>query len=164
MIRKFSRHIFEYNAIINFQEPLSSESQVVPFGQTDGRTDRHDNAHSRFSQFSERAKKTNAGFQNIFYCGGMRIQKKSFDKDSQINSGALYSGQYLPVCHRNGEKCTLTIEVIVSCQSSAHIYSRPHVTIPEGNNINTFNTAHPAVYVIYKFDVFHPVMYKTILK
>ena len=34
-----------------FHENPSSGSQVVPCGRTDGRTERHDEAISRFSQF-----------------------------------------------------------------------------------------------------------------
>jgi len=51
MKRKFSWHIFEKYAYIKFHENPFSGSQATPCGQTDGRTDRHDEANSRFSQF-----------------------------------------------------------------------------------------------------------------
>ena len=38
-----------------FHENPSSEIRGVPYGQKDGRTDGHDEAKSRFSQFCERA-------------------------------------------------------------------------------------------------------------
>jgi len=39
----------------NFHENPSSGSLVVPCRRTDGWTDRHDEANSRFSQFCEHA-------------------------------------------------------------------------------------------------------------
>jgi hypothetical protein len=49
-----SRQIFDKYSHIRFNENLSSGSRVVPCG----RTDRHDEANSRLSQFRERDKKT----------------------------------------------------------------------------------------------------------
>jgi len=45
--------VFFFEKLLNmkFQENPSSETRVVPCGQTD----RHDEANSRFSQFCERA-------------------------------------------------------------------------------------------------------------
>ena len=48
---EFSRQIFEKSSNINFDENRSNGSRVVPCG----RTDRHDEANSSFSQFCERA-------------------------------------------------------------------------------------------------------------
>jgi len=48
-----SGQTFEKYSNIEFNENLSSRSRVVPCG----RTDRHDEANSRFSQFCERALK-----------------------------------------------------------------------------------------------------------
>jgi len=48
---EFSRQIFENYSNIKFNENPSSGSWVVPFK----RTDRHDEANSRFQQFCERA-------------------------------------------------------------------------------------------------------------
>ena len=54
-----SRRIFEKSSNIKFDENLSNGSGVVPHGRTDWqadkRTDRHDEADSRLSQFCERA-------------------------------------------------------------------------------------------------------------
>jgi hypothetical protein len=50
---EFSRQIFEISSNIKFHENPSSGSRVVP----SGRTDRQDEANSRFSQFYERAQK-----------------------------------------------------------------------------------------------------------
>jgi len=50
---EFSRQVFEKKSNIKFHENPSSGSQVVPCG----RTDRHDEANSRFSQLCERAYK-----------------------------------------------------------------------------------------------------------
>jgi len=47
------RQIFEKSPNIKFHENPSSGSRVVPCG----RTDRHDEANSRFPQFYERAQK-----------------------------------------------------------------------------------------------------------
>ena len=47
--------VFRKILSIKYRENPSSGSQVVPCGYTDGRTDRHDEANSRFSQFCERA-------------------------------------------------------------------------------------------------------------
>jgi hypothetical protein len=54
---EFSRQIFEKNSQIwNFMKirPVGAELLHAE-GQTDGKTDRHDEVNSRFSQFSERA-------------------------------------------------------------------------------------------------------------
>ena len=45
---EFSAQIFEKYSDIKFYENPSSEGRVVPFGRTDGRIDRHDEANSRF--------------------------------------------------------------------------------------------------------------------
>jgi len=52
---EFSRQIFEKYLSIRFHENPSSGSQAVPFGQAEGRTHRHEEANSRFSQIFERA-------------------------------------------------------------------------------------------------------------
>ena len=52
---EFSRQIFEKYSDEIFRENPSNESRVVPFRQAGGQTDRHEEADSRFSQFSERA-------------------------------------------------------------------------------------------------------------
>jgi hypothetical protein len=46
---EISRQIFEKSSTIKFHENLSSGSRAVPCG----RTDRHDEANRRFSQFCE---------------------------------------------------------------------------------------------------------------
>jgi len=51
---EFSQQVFEEYPNIKFHVNPSSGSRVVPCGQTDGRTDRHDKANSRFSQFCKR--------------------------------------------------------------------------------------------------------------
>jgi hypothetical protein len=48
---EFARQIFEKYASIKRRENPSSWSRVGPCGQKDGRTDRHGDAKSRFSQF-----------------------------------------------------------------------------------------------------------------
>jgi hypothetical protein len=53
MVLEFSRRVFEKFSNFGFHENPSSGSRVVPFG----RTDRHDGANSRFSQFCDRAYK-----------------------------------------------------------------------------------------------------------
>ena len=53
---EFSRQIFE-KSNIKFHENPSSGSRVVPCGRTAKRTDRLNEAHSRFSKFCERVKK-----------------------------------------------------------------------------------------------------------
>ena len=45
---------FKKSSNIKFHENPSSVSRVVPYGWAEGRTDRHDEANSRFSQFCER--------------------------------------------------------------------------------------------------------------
>jgi hypothetical protein len=56
---EISRQIFEKSADINFNQNTSSGREVVPCGRMDGRTngktDGHDEANSRFSQFCELA-------------------------------------------------------------------------------------------------------------
>ena len=54
---EFSRQFLEYSNT-KFHENPSSGSRVVPCGQTEWRTDRHDKANCRFSQFCERAQWT----------------------------------------------------------------------------------------------------------
>jgi len=49
---EFSRQIFENYSNIKFHENPLSGSWGVPCGRTDRRTDRHDEADGRFSQFS----------------------------------------------------------------------------------------------------------------
>jgi hypothetical protein len=49
----FLRQIFEKPSNVKFRENPSSGSRVVPCGRTDGKTDRHDEANSRSSQFCE---------------------------------------------------------------------------------------------------------------
>jgi len=48
---QLSRHIFKKYSNTKFHENPSNGSRVVPCG----RTDRHDEANNRFSQFCERA-------------------------------------------------------------------------------------------------------------
>jgi len=48
---EFSRKIFPKSSNIKFHENPSSEGRAVPCG----RTDRHDEANTRFSQFCKRA-------------------------------------------------------------------------------------------------------------
>jgi len=48
---EFSQQIFKKQLNIQFHENLSNESRVLPCRQTDGRTDRHDEAKSRSLQF-----------------------------------------------------------------------------------------------------------------
>jgi len=48
---EISSRIFENYSNIKFHKNPSSGSRVVPCGQTDKRTDRHDEANSHFSQF-----------------------------------------------------------------------------------------------------------------
>ena len=58
----FYRYVFEKSSNVKFHGNTSSGSRAVPCG----RTDRHDEANSRFSQFCERAlKKTHA---DVFTC------------------------------------------------------------------------------------------------
>jgi len=52
---EFSQNIFEKYSNIKFHGILSGGSRVVPFGQTDRQTDRHDEATRRFSQLSKSA-------------------------------------------------------------------------------------------------------------
>jgi hypothetical protein len=53
--RGFSQQIFKKYSNIKFDGYPPSGSQDVPRGRTDGQTDRHDKANSRFSKFCERA-------------------------------------------------------------------------------------------------------------
>jgi hypothetical protein len=53
----FYGQIFQKYSNIKFREYPSNGSLVVPYGHTDGRTDRHDEHNSRSSQFCERAQK-----------------------------------------------------------------------------------------------------------
>jgi len=55
---EFSRRIFENYSNIKFEENPFSENQVVQCGQTDGRTDGHDEANSSLSQICEGAYKS----------------------------------------------------------------------------------------------------------
>jgi hypothetical protein len=52
---EFSQHIFEIYSNDKFHENSSSVRQVVPCGRTERETNRHEEAHSSFSQFCERA-------------------------------------------------------------------------------------------------------------
>jgi len=52
---EFSRQIFEKSSKIKFHDNQSNWRQVIACGRTEGQTDRHDDANSRFSQFWERA-------------------------------------------------------------------------------------------------------------
>jgi len=52
---EFSQQILEKRWNIKFREKPSTEGRVVPCRRKDGRTDGHDDANSRFSQFYERA-------------------------------------------------------------------------------------------------------------
>jgi len=52
---EFYRQIFEKSSNIKCHENPCSGSRVVLYERTDGRTDIHDEANSRFSQFYERA-------------------------------------------------------------------------------------------------------------
>jgi hypothetical protein len=53
---KFSRQIFEKYPNVIFHENNPSGNRVVPCGRTERRTDRHDEANSRSSQFCETPK------------------------------------------------------------------------------------------------------------
>jgi hypothetical protein len=54
---KFSQQIFEKSSNIKFHENPSTESRIIPLGQTDrqtgGRSDIYDEANGHFSQFFE---------------------------------------------------------------------------------------------------------------
>jgi hypothetical protein len=52
---EFSRQLFETPTSIKFLENYSSGSRVVAFGQKEKRTDKYDEANSRFSQVCEGA-------------------------------------------------------------------------------------------------------------
>jgi len=52
---KFYLQIFEKYSNIKFHKNPSSDNRVVACGQTDGRTDKHDEANSRCSQFFDSA-------------------------------------------------------------------------------------------------------------
>jgi len=52
---KFLKQIFEKFSNMKFQENLSGGSRVVPCGRTCRKTDRHDEANSRFSKLYEGA-------------------------------------------------------------------------------------------------------------
>jgi hypothetical protein len=54
---EFYQQFFEKYSSIKFHENLSSVSRVVPCGLTDGRTERYEEANSRFSRFCEGAEK-----------------------------------------------------------------------------------------------------------
>jgi len=58
MKRDFSGQIFDKSSDIRFHENQSSGSRVVSCGQTDGRSDMHDETNSRPTQFCERALKS----------------------------------------------------------------------------------------------------------
>jgi hypothetical protein len=49
---EFYRQSFEKYNKLNFHDNPSSGSRDVPCGQTDERTDKHDEANSRYSQFA----------------------------------------------------------------------------------------------------------------
>ena len=51
----FSTDFSKNNQNIKFHETPSSEDEVVPCGQTDRQTDRHDEANSHSSEHCERA-------------------------------------------------------------------------------------------------------------
>jgi hypothetical protein len=58
---EFSRQVFRKKTHIKFHQNSSGGSQVVPCGQTekrtDGRTEGHDEANSRFPQFANASNK-----------------------------------------------------------------------------------------------------------
>jgi len=57
MTFEYSRQVFDKFTSIKFHENPFSGSRGVPWGETDGRTVKHNEANSRFSQFFERAQK-----------------------------------------------------------------------------------------------------------
>ena len=65
MKREFSGQIFEKSSDIKFHENQSSGNRVVSCGQTDGRSNMHDETDSRPTQFCERALKSVAGEQKF---------------------------------------------------------------------------------------------------
>jgi hypothetical protein len=64
MTLEHSQQIFEKTSNIKFHENSSRGRRVVPCGRTDGQTDRHDEANSRFSEFCDRAYTLNATFMS----------------------------------------------------------------------------------------------------
>ena len=52
---EFSRQTFEKYSDTKFHEKPSNGSRVVVYGRTDARTDGHDEANSRLSQFCDSA-------------------------------------------------------------------------------------------------------------
>jgi len=73
MILEFSRQIFEKSSNMKFHENSSSGSGVVPCG----RTDRHDEANSCFSQFCERSKNSLRDFVQKLRIHCKSVQQKS---------------------------------------------------------------------------------------
>jgi hypothetical protein len=57
MQHDFFRQIFEKCSNIEFNENPSNGSRVVACGRTDGHSDKHGEANSRFSQFCECSKR-----------------------------------------------------------------------------------------------------------
>jgi hypothetical protein len=53
---EFSRQFWENPQVSNFMKiHPSSGSRIVPYGQTDGLTDRHDEANGCFTEFCKKA-------------------------------------------------------------------------------------------------------------
>jgi len=77
----FSRQTFEESPNIKFQQKPSSGNQVVPYGRTDGQTDRHDEANSRYSELCERS------YKGLF---SWQTQQLVFLQRSQIVFTSLY--------------------------------------------------------------------------
>jgi hypothetical protein len=69
---ELSRQIFENAQISNFMKIRLVRTELFHAdGETGGRTDRHDETNSRFSQFFERTKKLPASVrqdQNVSHC------------------------------------------------------------------------------------------------
>jgi len=59
MKHDFSRQIFEKPSNTKFYENPPSRNRVFECEQTDGRTERHDESNSRFSQFCQRVEREN---------------------------------------------------------------------------------------------------------
>jgi hypothetical protein len=55
MKHELSRQILGKYVNIKFNENPSNGSRVIQSGRTDGLADKHDEANSRFSQFTDRA-------------------------------------------------------------------------------------------------------------
>ena len=110
------------NSNVKFHENPTSRSRVIPCGPTDGETDRHYKANSRFSQFCERAQKWR---EYLFWLG--IINERHFAVTDVLCSSVHTNLQTLKIIYRLSDNIIIIPYVASDFNNFLHEFSCPRL-------------------------------------